>query len=956
MEPCPAGKFTEDEGAIGLEECKACPAGSWCAQGTPNPVQCEPGFFSNTPGNMAKTDCAPCTSGWACTQYGLTEPDHRCSPGYYCPSGNSRPNQTEYACPAGTYTNFKNLTAVEQCSKCPKSFSCPIGTGGVQKPPRACAAGHYCPEGTQAANQFPCSAGSYTNKTNLDNQNQCEICPRGWFCLQGSTTPTGICFVGHWCPQGTPLGNANPCHAGSYSNKTGNERWEQCEDCPPGHYCPKGSALPTPCPTGSFNELPNGQNLTACTPCTAGYYCPGEANVNPIECGKGNYTDKGASSCLKCREGRYCNQDATSWNTMWNSLICPPGLYCPEGLGRAPDLPSNKCPKGRYCPGGDINPCPVPCPNGTFSDEEGLKQVSQCESCTPGYYCETEGLIKPTGECPGGYYCPKGTAEPFSNPCPAGFYRNGSAKESSQDCAECISGFYCDVPGLALPKECPAGFFCVSGSTIPQPCPLGTYSNSTGLRRSTDCTPCPGGYYCDGIGMTKPTDVCDAGFYCRQKQYTSAPPDTPNGGVCPKGGYCPAGSAIPSPCDPGKYSASEGAKTKFDCVPCDPGYFCAGSSSADATRPCAAGYYCTGGADKPTQHETQPGHYSKEGAFKQEPCPRGRYQPAARSSECLLCLQGYYCNTTGTIDPVICPKGYYCPQGSEVPTPCPRGSYLNDVGKYDISHCDSCIEGQACESVGLDLPNTKCAPGYYCNSGSNDSHPIDQSFGDLCKPGFYCPEGTPDYNLYPCANGTYSNVTGNQDSENCTLCDPGRVCAGGGLIEPNGYCDPGYFCRGGAKTARPRDGGATGDLCPVGHYCPRGTGEPIRCPPGMFQNMTGYDYCMDCPPGFYCTDGEIPLKCSKGRYCPGNTTLAQPLCPRGTFNPQLGMVEVSDCKPCLGGFYCEALGAINFDFSLNDTGTGKCEAGYYCKEGKIKYLRFLLNSKYENTNLESFYR
>ena len=291
------------------------------------------------------------------------------------------------------------------------------------------------------------------------------------------------------------------------------------------------------------------------------------------------------------------------------------------------------------------------------------------------------------------------------------YFRNGSARESFQDCTECISGFYCDEEGLALPKDCPQGYFCVAGSTIPQPCPLGTYGNDTGLRRSTDCTPCPGGYYCDGIGRTEPAGPCDPGFYCREKAYTSAPPDGPTGGVCPIGGYCPAASAFPTACVPGKYSASPGAKTQYDCVPCDPGNFCAGSSSGGANAPCAAGYFCTGGSAVPTQHETQPGHYSQEGFFKQEPCPRGTYQPAARSASCLLCLQGYYCNSTGTVDVVICPFGYYCPVGSEVPTPCPVGTYLTDLGKYAESHCTLCEEGYACETVGLAAPVTPCAAG-----------------------------------------------------------------------------------------------------------------------------------------------------------------------------------------------------------------------------------------------------
>lgn len=59
------------------------------------------------------------------------------------------------------------------------------------------------------------------------------------------------------------------------------------------------------------------------------------------------------------------------------------------------------------------------------------------------------------------------------------------------------------------------------------------------------------------------------------------------------------------------------------------------------------------------------------------------------------------------------------------------------------------------------------------------------------------------------------------------------------------------------------------------------------------------------------------------------------------------MTKESDCLPCSGGFYCYKLGAINFDFSLNDTGTGQCAAGYYCKSGSYhpfsRYMKLKVN-------------
>jgi hypothetical protein len=43
----------------------------------------------------------------------------------------------------------------------------------------------------------------------------------------------------------------------------------------------------------------------------------------------------------------------------------------------------------------------------------------------------------------------------------------------------------------------------------------------------------------------------------------------------------------------------------------------------------------------------------------------------------------------------------YCPLGSENPTPCPPGTYLNDIGLYDLNHCTPCKGGYACEVFGL---------------------------------------------------------------------------------------------------------------------------------------------------------------------------------------------------------------------------------------------------------------
>lgn len=56
--------------------------------------------------------------------------------------------------------------------------------------------------------------------------------------------------------------------------------------------------------------------------------------------------------------------------------------------------------------------------------------------------------------------------------------------------------------GIIKPTDCPAGYYCLSGTKAynQYPCPVGTYSNETGLRNQGECKPCPGGTFCSSAG------------------------------------------------------------------------------------------------------------------------------------------------------------------------------------------------------------------------------------------------------------------------------------------------------------------------------------------------------------------------------------------------------------------------------------------------------------------------
>ncbi|XP_049431864.1 signal peptide, CUB and EGF-like domain-containing protein 3 [Epinephelus fuscoguttatus] len=257
-------------------------------------------------------------------------------------------------------------------------------------------------------------------------------------------------------------------------------------------------------------------------------------------------------------------------------MVCPPGFLCSQGLARDPQRSATLCPRGFYCPGGGIDPNPVPCPNGTYSEIPGLRDASECVQCPQGKYCYSQEphlqpITRPTGVCPHGHYCPAGTGYPYTYPCQAGQYRNNTLGHSGEACVSCPSRHFCDRLGTDMPLVCPQGFYCPDGTSTPEPCPEGTYSSRSALSDGSQCSPCGGGRYCTGVGLSEPSGSCKERFYCREGAKSAAPADGPTGGLCPVGSYCPPASSSPLPCPPGTFSNSSGLSRHEECVSCPPG-------------------------------------------------------------------------------------------------------------------------------------------------------------------------------------------------------------------------------------------------------------------------------------------------------------------------------------------------------------------------------------------------
>ena len=105
---------------------------------------------------------------------------------------------------------------------------------------------------------------------------------------------------------------------------------------------------------------------------------------------------------------------------------------------------------------------------------------SDPQPCTPGQFCQFDGLSAPSGPCTAGYYC-SGRA---SSPTPSG-----------------------DDTG----NICPAGYYCEEGASVPVSCAPGTYSPSTGNKNVTDCLSCTPGEWCGDYNLTTTSGKFD--FY-----------------------------------------------------------------------------------------------------------------------------------------------------------------------------------------------------------------------------------------------------------------------------------------------------------------------------------------------------------------------------------------------------------------------------------------------------------
>ncbi|CDJ42865.1 hypothetical protein ETH_00031845 [Eimeria tenella] len=623
-----------------------------------------------------------------------------------------------------------------------------------------------------------------------------------------------------------------------------------------------------------------------CVACDPGYEC---ADGVRVACARGLYSD-GSASCLPCKAGHYCSEEATTEEQM-NKQKCPAGVFCDAGVDSIPTLASHPCKAGSYCPEADKTAC-VP--------------------VAAGQYASVEGLAEAEGSCSVGYYCPEGSTSATMHHCPAGKYSY-----------LCYEGASSPRPTDGKTGEpCTAGGYCEEGATTKSYCPPGKYNPSPGASSKDDCIDCPAGKYCTGSHSPEPDGPCAPGAYCTGGSETSRWVTKTEGSTkcdpCTYGHYCPTeGTSTEVPCPLGTFRETGFGSSINSCYQCPPYKACTstGNKELEKNLPyCEAGYYCIYGspATQPSKDDETydpnkagpcPAGFYCETQQILTPCPRGSLgtnEMQRSATDCAKCPAGKVCQDIAGLTATECPEGFICPEGTmaaeRVANLCPVGKFC-PAGSTDGTNC---AKGSFAPTKGM-LECVKCPAGYLCEDPSLN---LSQQ---PCPEGYFCPAASSDKQACPAGTVGFAENLSNESL--CLRCPPGHYCPNEATAIPDNMeqCPPGkYSSRGSKDQSECKE-------CPVGYYCPEASSTPIPCPGGMLCTAAGQEQPNeDCPEGFYCEAGtlqhsySVAQVCPAGAYCPTNSS-SPTLCPMGTTSQNQGATSETACTPCPAGRYVPLL-------------------------------------------------
>jgi hypothetical protein len=186
--------------------------------------------------------------------------------------------------------------------------------------------------------------------------------------------------------------------------------------------------------------------------------------------------------------------------------LCPAGFTCGEASTVAPAI----CPKAHFCPEGTS--VAQLCQQGTYSNATGLHSAAACTPTDAGHYA-TAGSTQPAP-------CVVGTAQPSMGmgscvKCGTGTFQD---KEGRSSCSICGAGSY--SANVLSCEVCQVGEFCLEGSVVGTPCPIGSTTEGRGAKSSNECG-CPVGTYA-AAGDELSCTPCSDNMLCTRTSLTLA--------------------------------------------------------------------------------------------------------------------------------------------------------------------------------------------------------------------------------------------------------------------------------------------------------------------------------------------------------------------------------------------------------------------------------------------------
>ena len=176
---------------------------------------------------------------------------------------------------------------------------------------------------------------SLLNKANdNDPPLQCESCVKGMYQNEPGDARTSYgckdCKTGKYA-EGTGKSDCDPCPEGTYMEL---ERQDACKDCPEGYFQDEpGTQFCLPCIPGTFN---NEIKQTSCKECLKDTFTNQTLQTECKDCSTGEKSDAGSASCQRCGAGE----------------AGTPCVKCLEGEFRAGSdkdaTTCDSCPEGRY--------------------------------------------------------------------------------------------------------------------------------------------------------------------------------------------------------------------------------------------------------------------------------------------------------------------------------------------------------------------------------------------------------------------------------------------------------------------------------------------------------------------------------------------------------------------------------------------------------------------------------